>query len=41
VRQLEEKILKAAKAWLEEEIPNFGEDYGDGLKHNAFFNPGP
>jgi RNA polymerase sigma-32 factor len=31
VRQLEEKIVKDAKAWLEEEIPNFSEDYGDGL----------
>jgi RNA polymerase sigma-32 factor len=32
VRQLEGKIIKDAKAWLEGEIPNFEEDYGDVLR---------
>jgi len=32
VRQIQEKIVKKIKSWLEEELPNFEEEYSDFLK---------
>lgn len=32
VRQLQEKIVKNAKKWLKEKIPNFEEEYSDSIK---------